>query len=68
MPKRPYNLQMRLLPSEIAAFRAASEALGLSVSAWARSRLLHATQIQTVQFERERPDAREESFEASRPA
>ena len=60
MSKREFSLQIRILPHEIETFRDASRQIGLTVSAWARAKLLHAARIEAAQVERaeEREDQR----------
>ena len=57
MSKRQCNLQIRLFPHEMAAFMGAATPMGLTVSDWARSRLLHAARAEAAQLERDKAAA-----------
>ncbi len=52
-PAKEIRLQVRATDDQIAAFKSAAEARGLSVSAWVRMTLLDAAQ----QYEQERKKA-----------
>ena len=48
-------LQVRIFPSELAGFKAAAEAAGLSLSGWARERLRAAARKEMADLGRPEP-------------